>query len=73
VPFDEVKRLHKGLPPHVLFVIDAAYAEYVQQQRLRVRHRARRDQRERRDDAHVSRRSTASRRCGSAGCTARRM
>jgi len=29
VPFDEVKRLHKGLPPHVLFVIDAAYAEYV--------------------------------------------
>ncbi len=29
VPFDEVKRLHKGLPPHVLLVIDAAYAEYV--------------------------------------------
>ena len=29
VPFDEVKRLHKALPPHVLFVIDAAYAEYV--------------------------------------------
>ena len=29
IPFDEVKRLHKGLPPHVLFVIDAAYAEYV--------------------------------------------
>src|ERR1700730_5762663 len=28
--FDEVKRLHRGLPPHVLFVIDAAYAEYVQ-------------------------------------------
>jgi len=27
--FDEVKRLHRGLPPHVLFVIDAAYAEYV--------------------------------------------
>jgi histidinol-phosphate aminotransferase len=29
VPFDEVKRLHKGLPPHVLLVLDAAYAEYV--------------------------------------------
>jgi histidinol-phosphate aminotransferase len=29
LPFDEVKRLHKGLPPHVLFVLDAAYAEYV--------------------------------------------
>jgi histidinol-phosphate aminotransferase len=29
IPFDEVKRLHAGLPPHVLFVIDSAYAEYV--------------------------------------------
>jgi histidinol-phosphate aminotransferase len=29
VPFDEVKRLHAGLPKHVLLVIDAAYAEYV--------------------------------------------
>ncbi len=29
LPFDEVKRLHRGLPPHVLFVVDAAYAEYV--------------------------------------------
>ena len=29
VSFDEVKRLHRGLPPHVLLVIDAAYAEYV--------------------------------------------
>jgi histidinol-phosphate aminotransferase len=29
VPFDEVKRLHKSLPPRVLLVIDAAYAEYV--------------------------------------------
>src|SRR6266508_3776091 len=29
VPFDEVKRLHKGLPRHVLLVLDAAYAEYV--------------------------------------------
>jgi histidinol-phosphate aminotransferase len=30
VPFDEVKRLHKGLPEHALLVLDAAYAEYVQ-------------------------------------------
>src|SRR4249919_1313370 len=29
VPFDEVKRLHAGLPKSVLLVIDAAYAEYV--------------------------------------------
>jgi histidinol-phosphate aminotransferase len=29
VPFDEVKRLHRGLPPHVLLVIDAAYSDYV--------------------------------------------
>ena len=30
IPFDEVKRLHKSLPAHVLLVLDAAYAEYVQ-------------------------------------------
>jgi histidinol-phosphate aminotransferase len=29
IPFDEVKRLQAGLPPHVLLVLDAAYAEYV--------------------------------------------
>jgi len=29
LPFDEVKRLQAGLPPHVLLVLDAAYAEYV--------------------------------------------
>jgi histidinol-phosphate aminotransferase len=29
VPFDEVKRLHAGLPGDVLLVLDAAYAEYV--------------------------------------------
>jgi histidinol-phosphate aminotransferase len=29
LPFDEVKRLHRGLPPTVLLVLDAAYAEYV--------------------------------------------
>ncbi len=29
LPFNEVKRLQKGLPPQVLLVYDAAYAEYV--------------------------------------------
>lgn len=29
LPFDEIKRLQKGLPPHVLLALDAAYAEYV--------------------------------------------
>ncbi len=29
IPFEEVKRLHAGLPPYVLLVLDAAYAEYV--------------------------------------------
>jgi histidinol-phosphate aminotransferase len=29
VPFDEVKRLQRALPPRVLLVLDAAYAEYV--------------------------------------------
>ncbi|HTZ01964.1 MAG TPA: histidinol-phosphate transaminase, partial [Xanthobacteraceae bacterium] len=28
--FDEVRRLHRGLPGNVLLVLDAAYAEYVQ-------------------------------------------
>jgi histidinol-phosphate aminotransferase len=29
LPFSEVKRLHQGLPPNVLLVLDAAYAEFV--------------------------------------------
>src|SRR6266436_6138909 len=29
LPFHEVKRLHSGLPPRALLVLDAAYAEYV--------------------------------------------
>lgn len=29
LPFDEVRRLHAGLAPHVLLVLDGAYAEYV--------------------------------------------
>jgi histidinol-phosphate aminotransferase len=31
LPFPEIKRLHAGLPAHVLLVLDAAYAEYVRQ------------------------------------------
>jgi histidinol-phosphate aminotransferase len=30
LPFEEVRRLHAGLPPNVLLVLDGAYAEYVQ-------------------------------------------
>ena len=30
IPFDEVRRLHAALPPRVVLVLDAAYAEYVQ-------------------------------------------
>jgi histidinol-phosphate aminotransferase len=29
VPFDEIKRLRAGLPPHALLVLDAAYSDYV--------------------------------------------
>jgi len=29
IPFDEVRRLHKGLRPDILLVLDSAYAEYV--------------------------------------------
>src|SRR3954451_3110941 len=29
IPFDEVKRLRAGLPPHVVLVLDAAYSDYV--------------------------------------------
>ena len=29
IPHDEVRRLHAGLPPHILLVLDGAYAEYV--------------------------------------------
>ena len=29
LPHDEVRRLHRGLPTHVLLLLDAAYSEYV--------------------------------------------
>lgn len=29
IPFEEVERIHAGLPPHVMLVLDWAYAEYL--------------------------------------------
>jgi histidinol-phosphate aminotransferase len=29
LPFDEIKRLRAGLPPHAMLVLDAAYSDYV--------------------------------------------
>ena len=40
LPFDEVKRLHRGLSPRVLLVLDAAYAEYVRRNDYESGHRA---------------------------------
>ena len=53
LPFDEVKRLRAGLPPHVLLVLDAAYADYVSRNDYETRHRTGGDHRKYRDDAHV--------------------
>ena len=36
LPFNEVKRLHAGLPKTTLLVLDAAYAEYVRRNDYRV-------------------------------------
>jgi histidinol-phosphate aminotransferase len=44
LPFDEVKSACAGaLPPHVLLVLDAAYAEYVTRNDYSAGHRTRRD------------------------------
>ncbi len=53
LPFDEVKRLRENLPPEVLLVLDAAYAEYVRRNDYEVRHRAGRHHRQHGDDAHL--------------------
>ena len=53
LPFDEVKRLHAGLPPHVLLVLDAAYAEYVRRNDYEAGIELVATSRERRDVPHV--------------------
>ena len=53
IPFDEVKRLHAGLPQARAVRDRRGLRGICEAQRLRVRHRAGRDLRERRDDAHV--------------------
>ena len=68
LPFDEVTRLHAGLPPHVLLVLDAAYAEYVAAQRLRAGIELVATSRQCRDDAHLLEDLRACAACGSAGC-----
>ena len=72
IPFDEVKRLHAGLPQHVLLVIDAAYAEYVRRNDYEFGIELVATSRERRDDAHVLEDLWPRRRCGSAGSMRRR-
>ena len=40
LPHDEVRRLHAGLRPDILLVLDAAYAEYVRRNDYEAGHRA---------------------------------
>ena len=53
LPFEEVRRLHAGLPKHVLLVLDAAYAEYVRRNDYEAGVELCRQFAERRDDAHL--------------------
>ena len=53
IPFDEVKRLHAGLPTHVLLVLDAAYAEYVRRNDYESGIELVATSGQRRDDAHL--------------------
>ncbi len=69
--FDEVKRLHRGLPGNVLLVLDAAYAEYVRRNDYEAGIELVATSRQCRDDAARFRRFTAWRRFASAGCSAR--
>ena len=73
LPFDEIKRLHAGLPPHVLLVLDAAYAEYVRRNDYAAGLELVIDQRERGDDAHLLEDPRGSPPCGSAGWWRRSM
>ena len=73
IPFDEVKRLHKGLPAQCGAGARRGLCRIRAAQRLRVRHRAGGHVGKRRDDAAPSPRSTGWPRCASAGCMARRI
>ena len=73
IPFDEVKRLQRGLPAGVLLVLDAAYAEYVQRNDYEAGIELVATSRKRRDVAHLLEDLRPRRRCGSAGCSGRRM
>ena len=53
LPFNEVKRLHAGLPKTTLLVLDAAYAEYVRRNDYESGPRTRGNVRQRGDDAHL--------------------
>ena len=53
LPFDEVKRLHAGLPSHVVLVLDAAYAEYVRRNDYEAGLELVATTRKRRDDADL--------------------
>ena len=53
LPAREVERLRAGLPPEVLLVLDAAYAEYVERPDYDRGRRAGRCRREHGDDPHL--------------------
>ncbi len=72
LPQTEVARLRAGLPPEVLLVLDAAYAEYVDAAGLRPGHQAGGRRRQHGDDADILARSSVWAACGSAGATRRR-
>ena len=72
LPQAEVARLRAGLPPEVLLVLDAAYAEYVDRPDYDPGVQAGRCRRQHGDDAHLLARSSASAACGSAGAMRRR-
>ena len=53
LPISEMRRLHAGLPPHVVLAIDAAYAEFVNRNDFEPGVVAGRPGRKRRDAAHL--------------------
>ena len=67
VPFEEVRRLHAGLPKQRVLVLDAAYSEYVRRNDYEAGVELVATHRQRGDDAHLLEDLRAGRRCGSAG------